>query len=756
MKKANQLKTKPFLVEVLPLGGLDKALTYGAEESFENSLKVGTLVRIPLGRRGTLGIVSSLDPMHVPDPQKLRQVSAIVQPEPVLNSELVNLAKWIAAYYSSTLESALGAMIPASVRDGMSPKIRRFVQAVRKERKEWEKVLSRAPKQLAAYEALARMGSVPVDALQWQAESGVSSAVMRALVEKGLVAQSERSHDRDAYLDEWSEEVSSEEPCFIELTEEQKLATDETLADMRSGKFATRLLHGVTGSGKTEVYCQAMQEALSEGGGVLFLVPEVALAPQTVDRLRRRFGRQGEEVVVWHSHLSGGERLDAWRKLAQGRARIVVGARSAVFAPISNLRLIVVDEEHEPAYKQEDSPRYHGRDVAVYRAFLNDCVCLLGSATPSLESIHNVERGKYQKSILRERIDDRQLPLVHLVDMRREAMRQKIAPILSQPLIEALRQRYEKREQSILFLNRRGFNTTLFCTECGKVEQCRFCSIAMTYHRTDHYLHCHLCGYRKSSPFFCPNCKSPEIRRKGHGTQRIEDVVESVMPDSAKVVRVDADVMSKKNLFREILRDFRIGRIDVLVGTQMIAKGLDFPNVTLVGVIDADLPLRLEDFRASERAFQLLVQVAGRAGRGDRAGEVLVQTYAPYESCIQFARRAEVDEFAREELSSRLELAYPPYRHLIRHLFRGRNQEKTRFYAEQWRKALDLAKPTGVEIKGPACAPLEKIKGYYRYHLFYLTHSVSGALTQINRVRGSFPCDKEVHDLLDVDAHQVS
>jgi primosomal protein N' (replication factor Y) len=580
--------------------------------------------------------------------------------------------------------------------------------------------------------------------------------VLDGLIQKGLVRQTIDEVNRDAYGDQWSEEVPETVESLRKLTEEQQKATDEICQDLDSGKFFARLLQGVTGSGKTEVYCQAMEKALDQGGGVLFLVPEVALAPQTVDRLRARFGRRGEQVVVWHSHLSAGERLDAWRQLVKGKARIVVGARSAVFAPVQNLRLVVVDEEHEPAYKQEDSPRYHGRDVAVYRAFLNQGVCLLGSATPSLETARNVVREKYQKSVLSQRIDGRELPLVHLVDMRREALKQKSAPILSQQLIEALRQRYEDREQSILFLNRRGFNTTMFCTECGEVEQCRDCSIAMTYHRTDQYLHCHLCGYRKPAPRVCGNCNSIEISRRGHGTQRIEDVVESVMPRRAKVVRVDADVMTKKNLFREILRDFRQGKIDVLVGTQMIAKGLDFPRVTLVGVIDADLPLRMEDFRASERAFQILVQVAGRAGRGDRAGEVYVQTYAPHESCIQFARRAELDAFLEDELAMRKELSYPPYRHLIRHVFRGRGEEKTRFYAEQWRKRLDDSNLRGVEVKGPAATPLAKMKGYYRYHLFYLSSSVSNCLGQIQKIRSEFPIDNEVFDILDVDAHQVS
>ncbi len=746
----------PALVEVLPLGGFDQPLTYGVNESLFDSLQIGSLVRIPLGVRRIMGVVSSLNPKHCPPRDKLRFVSALVQPEPVLSEELVGLAKWVSTYYASSLENTLGAMIPASVRDGMNAKTRKMIEVVALPQPEVEQLLKRSPKQLQAYDLLSQQRGKKMDAVAWSKKNKVSMSVLDGLVQKGLLSQSMDEVQREAYADQWSDEVSDQVDSLRELTPEQKTATDEICEDLDSGKFSSRLLQGVTGSGKTEVYCQAMEKALDQGGGVLFLVPEVALAPQTVDRLRARFGKRGEQVVVWHSHLSAGERLDAWRQLVKGEARIVVGARSAVFAPVQNLRLVVVDEEHEPAYKQEDSPRYHGRDVAVYRAFLNKSVCLLGSATPSLETARNVIVGKYKKSVLSQRIDGRELPLVHLVDMRREAMKQKSAPILSQQLIEALRQRYEDREQSILFLNRRGFNTTMFCTECGEVEQCRDCSIAMTYHRTDHYLHCHLCGYRKPAPRICGNCKSIEISRRGHGTQRIEDVVESVMPRRAKVVRVDADVMTKKNLFREILRDFRQGKIDVLVGTQMIAKGLDFPRVTLVGVIDADLPLRMEDFRASERAFQILVQVAGRAGRGDRAGEVYVQTYAPHESCIQFARRAELEAFLEDELAMRKELNYPPYRHLIRHVFRGRGEEKTRFYAEQWRKHLDNSNLLGIEVKGPAATPLAKMKGYYRYHLFYLSSSVSKCLDQIQQLRNQFPIDNEVFDILDVDAHQVS
>jgi primosomal protein N' (replication factor Y) len=363
---------------------------------------------------------------------------------------------------------------------------------------------------------------------------------------------------------------------------------------------------------------------------VVFLVPEVALTPQTVARLRSRLEAIAphHRCVVWHSHLSEGERLDGWFALASGEARVVVGARSAVFAPVRNLQLIVVDEEHEPAYKQDETPRYHGRDVAVMRAKLNGALALLGSATPSLESYANAAAGKYQLVALKQRVDARQLPHIDIVDLRIEAAKQRMMPSLSGKLVAAMRDRCERKEQTILFINRRGYSSSMLCTKCGHVEECTHCSIAMTYHRADETLRCHLCGDQRNAPARCPKCGAPEIRWKGLGTQRVEEAVKRVLP-RARVERMDTDTMSKKNRFREVLAQFRAGKIDVLVGTQMIGKGLDFPNVTLVGLVDADISMHVPDFRANERTFQLLVQVAGRAGRGDRAGEVIVQTFTP-------------------------------------------------------------------------------------------------------------------------------
>ena len=513
------------------------------------------------------------------------------------------------------------------------------------------------------------------------------------------------------------------------------------------------LLHGVTGSGKTLVYLEVLEQVVRrEGRTAIVLVPEIALTPQTVARLRSRLEAVagGHRCVVWHSHLSEGERLDGWLALATGEARVVVGARSAVFAPVRNLRLVVVDEEHEPAYKQGESPRYHGRDVAVMRAKLAGAVAVLGSATPSLESFTNVELGKYRLLQLPNRVDARRLPHIEVVDLRIEVTRKRGFSGLSDRLVRAMHERLERREQTILFINRRGYSSSMLCRQCGHVEGCAHCSIAVTYHRTDETLRCHLCGDQRRAPDRCPECGAPDIRWRGLGTQRVEEAVQRFVP-RARVERMDTDTMARKNRFREVLAEFRAGRIDVLVGTQMIGKGLDFPNVTLVGLVDADISMHVPDFRANERTFQLLVQVAGRAGRGDRSGEVIVQTFTPQSEAIQFSRRADFAGFAAGELAVRRSFRYPPYRHLIQHLFRGPNPDKLRFYAEQWTKLVERELGDRVELRGPSAAPIEKIKDEYRWQVWYFTSGVTKVVAELERLRAGFQWADDMVQVLDVD-----
>ncbi|MFO8026924.1 MAG: primosomal protein N', partial [Opitutales bacterium] len=718
-------------------------------------VEVGSLVRMPLRRRSELGVILRFGTDQVVPPGKLKMFYEVVQPYPVLPPDLMTLYHWVREYYSATPEAMLETMIPVAIRRGMKSKTRRYIVAAKAPTAEELQALEkRAPKQAELLRFI-RQQIKPQPRADILKRMKLSASACDGLVAKGFLRESETEEERVAYEDELGDAETVVPEIRHELTSEQAAAVDSVQAAITKGGFSTRLLHGVTGSGKTEVYLKAVEQVVATGGGVIFLVPEVALAPQTVGRVRARLEARGVHTVVWHSHLSEGERYDAWKALASGEAHVVVGARSAVFAPVRNLKLLIVDEEHEPSYKQEDSPRYHGRDVAVYRAMINRAICVLGSATPSLESLYNVERGKYGVDRILNRVDERQLPKIHLIDMRREDLQGKGASPVSRALADKLIDRFEKREQSILFLNRRGFSTSILCPDCGYVAGCEHCSTPMTFHRTDKKIHCHLCGEQREAPWKCPECRSVNIRKRGLGTQKIEDVVQKILP-RARIVRMDADSMSKKNLYRKILNDFRIGKIDLLVGTQMIAKGLDFPNVTLVGLVDADRSLHVEDFRAAERTFHLIVQVSGRSGRGDRAGEVVIQTHTPHAPPIQFARHSDFEGFLLEELEQRREFNYPPFRHLIRHLFRGRNPDKITFFVDQWVKQLKAELGEQIEIRGPAPAPIEKIRDEYRFQLWYFAPSASKVIGPIRQLRQSFKMDKEVIDLLDVDPMNMS
>ncbi len=743
------------IVEVIAISGLDKALAYKVPAQFRNSLQVGSLVSIPLRRRTELGIVARFGTNQEIPIIKLKSVIEVVQPHPVLPLDLMQLFHWAKNYYASNAETILEAIIPATIRKGMQAKTRRYLSIKKVPTDEsWVALKRRAPKQAALLDYIQKLDK-PVARADVLKQLKISSSVCDCLVRNGFLKDEALEEDRIAYGDELGRAETVVESLVYNLTEEQLQCVDSISSSLEKDKFKVHLLHGVTGSGKTEVYLQAIEKVVAEKGGVVFLVPEVALAPQTVGRVRSRLEARGVRTVVWHSHLSEGERYDAWKALASGAANVVVGARSAVFAPVNNLKLVIVDEEHEPAYKQEDSPRYNGRDIAVYRAFLNDAVCVLGSATPSLESLYNVEKGKYMLNRMLKRVDDRELPKIHVIDMCRESAPEKPESLISKMLAEKLIDRFEKKEQSILFLNRRGFSTSLLCPDCGYVAGCEHCSIPKTYHRTDKRLRCHLCGEEEPTPFRCPSCNSENIRMRGKGTQKIEDVVQKILP-RARIYRMDADSMSLKNRYREILSDFRVGKIDILVGTQMIAKGLDFPNVTLVGLIDADRSLHIEDFRAAERTFQLIVQVSGRAGRGDRAGEVVIQTHTPYAAPIQFARKSDFEGFQLEELEQRREFQYPPFRHLIRHLFRGRNPEKVSFYIEQWTRLVERELGNKLEIRGPAPAPIEKIRDEYRFQLWYFMPGISSVIDRLTELRSEFKLDKDVIEQIDVDPMNLS
>jgi primosomal protein N' (replication factor Y) len=740
-----------MIVGVHPLAGFDKLLHYRVPENLRALVAVGSLVRVPVLRAFKLGIVGEIGaPADFPV-DRLKTIAQVVHPFPALTPDLLELARWMATYYASGVDSIIETMIPVAVRRGAGLKQEKLLALARRlPADELAALEKRAPAQAKLYRFLEQQFRPQKKSLVL-ARLGASAAIAQALVKRGVVREETRRIERVAYADDHAlGELVAAQPHVLNV--EQQRAVDALGAALAEEKFSVSLLHGVTGSGKTEVYLRAIDTALRTGGGVVFLVPEVALTPQTVARLRSRLETiaGAHRCVVWHSHLSEGERLDGWLALATGEARVVVGARSAVFAPVRDLRLIVVDEEHEPAYKQDETPRYHGRDVAVMRAKLNGAFCLLGSATPSLESFANAQAGKYELVQLTRRVDTRKLPHIDIVDLRIEAAKQRALPALSGRLVAAMQDRFERREQTILFINRRGYSSSMVCKQCGHVEGCSHCSIAMTYHRTDETLRCHLCGDQRAAPLRCPKCGAPDIRWRGLGTQRVEEAVRRVLP-RARVERMDTDTMAKKNRFREVLAQFRAGRIDVLVGTQMIGKGLDFPNVTLVGLVDADISMHVPDFRANERTFQLLVQVAGRAGRGDRAGEVVVQTFTPQAEAIQFSRHADYAGFAASELEIRRQYRYPPFRHIVQHLFRGPNPDKLKFFAEQWARLVEKTLGDRVELRGPASAPIEKIKDQYRWQIWYLTAGVTKVVPELARLRAEFAWPDDVTQVLDVD-----
>src|SRR5256885_1888079 len=623
---------KANYVRVIVDRAIHRELDYAVPESLAERVGVGSRVRVPFRDKSALATVVAVPEQS--EAKGIRPIEAIIGEAPVLSEQLLELARWIGTYYCCPVETVMRSMLPQVIRRAeIGWKKQFFVQPGRKvDREEVEKLRRRAPRQAELLDAISKL-ETPIRAADLLRQTALDNQTLRALVKRGLAELREQAVVRDPHADEQFIATSN-----LVLNEEQTRALKEIIQALSAPDNARPiLLHGVTGSGKTEIYLQAIRTAIDRGRTAIVLVPEISLTPQTVERFKGRFAEAQDTVAVLHSHLSEGERHDEWHKIHSGRAQIVIGARSAVFAPLKDLGLIVVDEEHETTYKQEEAPRYHARDVAVVRAKIEKCVVGLGGARPSLESYHNATTGKYRLVTLTQRVDQKPMPLMRVVDLRQERRKGKKAAILSEKLSQAIADRLEKREQTILFLNRRGFSTSLLCSNCGEARNCPNCSVALTFHRHLARLSCHLCGHTAAVPKKCPACGQDALIYAGFGTEKVESNVSQLFPH-AVVRRMDADSMTRKEAYRETLRSFRTGKIDIPVGTQLIAKGLHFPNVTLVGIINADLALHLPDFRAGERTFQLLTQVAGRAGRGETPGEVFVQTYTPFSPSIQFAR----------------------------------------------------------------------------------------------------------------------
>jgi primosomal protein N' (replication factor Y) (superfamily II helicase) len=705
-----------MLLEIALPVPVPRTFTYRADRD----LLPGTRVRVRFAGRRLVGWVVGTS--SGPPPARLAAVEAVLDEDPVVPAELLRVCRWVADYYIAPLGIVLRAALPAALSDarrGASPPVRtrRVVRLVGElpSLLERDRTFARAGRQRACYELLETLGG-DADAAQLTGEHGFSSSVLRALVAKGLAELIEVAVERDPFG-----ELPVPPAVRLAPTPAQRSAVLALTGSLEDEDRRPFLLRGVTGSGKTLVYIELLKEVMARGRGAIVLVPEIALTPQTVTRFRTHFG---DSVAVLHSGLSDGERYDAWRAVRSGARRVVIGARSAVFAPVRDLGAIILDEEHEATYKQYDAePRYHAREVAVVRAQAAGAVCLLGSATPSLESWHNAARGKFRLLELPERVEGRPLPPVAVVDLR--AARAVAAeggtrvPVLSPELVTAMQERLERREQSILLLNRRGYSTFVQCRECGAVRQCDRCNVSMTFHRMRRRVVCHYCFREEPPPVTCAECGSADLSFRGVGTEQVERAVGEAFP-AARVARMDVDTTSGKWAHHRILSRVESGEIDILLGTQMIAKGLDFPRVTLVGVVNADVAMNLPDFRASERTFQLLTQVVGRAGRGPQGGLVIIQTALPNHYAIRSALGHDYVGFAERELRERHTPPYPPHRRLVNVLVTGLDADQVRAAIEEvaaWLTDAGAREGGGVQLIGPAPCPIDRVRERWRWHL---------------------------------------
>ncbi|MGM0501584.1 MAG: primosomal protein N' [Bacillota bacterium] len=693
----------------LPVKQVNKEFTYHVPEDLQDEAELGRKVMVPFGNQKKEGYI-------IAHPTKVeidtKDILGIADDIYYFNQELLKVAQWIAHYYQCYLITAIKAIIPSGELKIKTKRIVELAQSAAQTEKVITDLKSRAPKQAAVLEYLVKHNQDLITT-ELAKKVDTSSGTIRRLADKGLIQYNNKEIKRDPY-----QNLNCQPTQNLDLNTEQQQALTAIMDAVNQGRTDTFLLKGVTGSGKTEVYLQAISQIIKQGQGAIVLVPEISLTPQTIARFKSRFC---DQIAVLHSGLSAGERFDEWRRIKNDEAKIVIGARSAIFAPLKDLGLIIIDEEHETTYKQDDHPKYHAREVATYRAGLNEAVTVLGTATPSLEAYYRAvnENEDYHLLELENRIDNRPLPQVKVVDMREElnkGNRKMFSELLQQEIETSL----QEQEQSIIFLNRRGFSTFVQCRKCGYVMSCDNCDVSLTYHSKPGLLQCHYCDHKEKIPDTCPDCGSKYIKYFGVGTQKVEEQLNELFP-KARIKRMDVDTTRKKGAYRKILSDFKEHKIDILVGTQMVAKGHDFPNVTLVGVVTADTALNFPDFRSSERTFQLLTQVAGRTGRGAKGGEVVVQSYTPEHYSIQFAKEHDYNSFYEHEIESRKATSYPPFSRLINFLVSDENEDKVIKTAhkldELVRGKIEVLEGEQVQVLGPVQAPLTKIQGRYRWQL---------------------------------------
>ncbi len=747
--------TGELFAEVVFDRPLDNAYSYSVPMALADQVAVGKRVECSFGRgEGTTSGYVVRVSGTVP-PRAVKPLLRVLDDDALLDDHLLKLTRWMADYYLCGWGQVLHAVVPAGVREKAGTKQTTFVEPIPREQLP-NPLPTVTPKQKQALEAL-RQNDGPMELAYLAKRLGTGTSPISGLVSKGLVRKfSERVERADLPSELAKLETAPITPYpALNLNADQSAVWTTLEPHLTAGGYHPFLLHGVTGSGKTEVYLRAIELVLAQGKEVIVLVPEISLTPQTITRFAGRCGR----VAVMHSHLTDAERGAYWRKVAGGQVQVVVGARSAVFAPTRNLGLIVIDEEHENSFKQEATPRYHGRDVAVMRARLANIPIILGSATPSLESWHNSHKPHgYTLLSLPKRVENRPLPAVQLIDLRHEERPTGKPGAIGPTLERGMQVALKAGGQVMLLLNRRGFSTHVHCPSCGYVAQCAHCDLAVTFHREKSALVCHYCGWETAPYTKCPTCSQAAIRYQGLGTEKLQQEIEAKFP-AYVVQRMDSDTMSKPGSHERVLDAFRDNHIQILLGTQMIAKGLDFPNVTLVGVVNADVGLHLPDFRAAERTFQLLAQVSGRAGRGDKPGRVMIQTYTPEHPCITLATSHDYRTFAGTELGHRREHQYPPFQRLTRLIVRSETQTAAEAFAQQlagtFKEAMKRINPNPVRLLGPAECPVFKLNGFYRFH-FQLQSDNAGVLHTL--LREVLSISKPPHGVeyqVDVDAYSM-
>ncbi len=702
-----------LIAVAVPVPFLD-LLTYSVPDSLALP-PIGGRVRVPLGTRTVTGIVAETSAC-VPESAEIKDIVEVLDREPFLPPTIVGLCRWVSDYYMAGIGGAMAtAMPPGARRKTSSFKIRRIVSATAhglEVARSDDHGLGR--KQIDALRELAS-ASAGLASTELR-ERGFATQVIARLIALGMAASREEHDNRDPFERAAAMTAVAHDPAR-RLTEEQSDALGQLSELAATGDFRVALLHGVTGSGKTEIYLRLAGIITRRGRQVLVMVPEIALTPSVAAQFRDVFGAR---VAIQHSGLSGGERHDQWQRIRRGDVDVVVGTRSAVFTPLANLGLVIVDEEHDTSYKQEESPRYHGRDVAVLRGSRENAFVVLGSATPSMETYQNAIAGKYARVTLERRILNRPLAVMRLVNMRDEYADLGPEVVLSRELVAGVEDRLARGEQVLVLLNRRGYATAVFCRQCGDTCECPNCSVSLTVHtaRNGWRARCHYCNFSASVPKWCHKCAAPYLEQAGFGTEKVEQQLRDRFP-GARIGRVDRDAVRRKGVLTELLTKFSAGALDLLVGTQMIAKGHDFPGVTLVGVISADVGLGLADFRAGERTFQLLTQVAGRAGRGERTGEAVVQTLYPGHYSIQLACRQDYPAFFEQELKYRKGMRYPPMLAMINTVVRGRTFDDAMGDATDITRRLEPATTSGgFAILGPAPAPLVRLRGEHRVQFF--------------------------------------